>query len=125
MFFGGEGRFVSEAHGRWPAPAIGERPSFLEFFAGNGLVAQGLGRVFRAVWANDIDAKKAAVYQANHGGSHFHCGSIADVHGQALPAAPLAWASFPCQDLSLAGLTGKLYKRLLRDRYWAATGRKL
>ena len=85
--------------------ATGPRPSFLEFFAGSGLVAQGLKDHFCAAWANDICDKKAAVYTANHGAKHFHLGSIADVEGAALPNASLAWASFPCQDLSLAGLT--------------------
>lgn len=80
-------------------------PEFLEFFAGSGLVSQGLKGIFQPVWANDICQKKAAVYIANHGAQHFHLGSIADVKGQYLPPAPLAWASFPCQDLSLAGLT--------------------
>ena len=87
-----------------PVAAPGQSLSYLEFFAGSGLVAQGLKSVFKPVWANDIDAKKAAVYTANHSGNHFHLGSIADVEGTALPTAQLAWASFPCQDLSLAGL---------------------
>jgi DNA (cytosine-5)-methyltransferase 1 len=80
------------------------KPAYLEFFAGSGLVAAALEEHFSAVWANDICQKKAAVYIANHGSSHFHLGSIADVQGGDLPAAELAWASFPCQDLSLAGL---------------------
>ncbi len=80
--------------------------SYLEFFAGSGLVAQGLKSSFKPIWANDIDAKKAAVYTANHTKKHFHLGSISDVKGDALPKASLAWASFPCQDLSLAGLAG-------------------
>ena len=79
-------------------------PGYLEFFAGSGLVAYGLKQHFQAIWANDICEKKAAVYQANHGQEHFHMGSITDVKGNNLPAAPLSWASFPCQDLSLAGL---------------------
>lgn len=82
---------------------------FLEFFAGSGLVAQGLTGYFQPAWANDICAKKAAVYTANHGVEHFHQGSISDVNGANLPEAPLAWASFPCQDLSLAGLTGGIH----------------
>jgi DNA (cytosine-5)-methyltransferase 1 len=80
--------------------------SYLEFFAGSGLVAQGLKSFFKPIWANDIDAKKAAVYTANHSKKHFHLGSISDVAGVDLPYASLAWASFPCQDLSLAGLAG-------------------
>jgi DNA (cytosine-5)-methyltransferase 1 len=81
------------------------RHSYLEFFAGSGLVAQGLKDVFAPIWANDICEKKAAVYAANHSEQHFHLGSVADVKGGELPTAKLAWASFPCQDLSLAGLT--------------------
>lgn len=80
------------------------RPAFLEFFAGSGLVAEGLRAHFRAAWANDICEKKAAVYRANHAKSPFVLGSIEHVSGAALPDAKLAWASFPCQDLSLAGL---------------------
>lgn len=68
-------------------------------------MAQGLKGYFQAVWANDICAKKATVYTANHGVTHFHLGSIANVKGTTLPDSSLAWASFPCQDLSLAGLT--------------------
>lgn len=84
----------------------GSSHAYLEFFAGSGLVAQGLKGMFRSIWANDIDDKKRAVYTANHTKNHFHLGSIADVTGMDLPKASLAWASFPCQDLSLAGLAG-------------------
>lgn len=86
-----------------------DRPAFLEFFAGSGLVAQGLKRYFKAVWANDICDKKAAVYKANHPKKHFHPGSISDVSGGDLPSAQMSWASFPCQDLSLAGLTAGIH----------------
>lgn len=89
--------------------ATGLPPTFLEFFAGSGLVAQGLRDYFSPLWANDICSKKAAVYTANHGAKHFHLGSIADVKGATLPSTSLAWASFPCQDLSLAGLTGGIH----------------
>lgn len=84
-------------------------PAFLEFFAGSGLVAYALSPFFKATWANDICGKKAAVYIANHGEKHFHRGSIADVKGGDLPDAKLSWASFPCQDLSLAGLTAGIH----------------
>lgn len=74
-----------------------------EFFAGSGLVAYGLKGMFAPVWANDISERKAAVYEANFGCDHFKLGDIKDIHGSNLPAAHLSWASFPCQDLSLAG----------------------
>lgn len=85
--------------------AATETPAFLEFFAGSGLVAHAVSPYLKAVWANDICEKKAAVYTANHNKEQFHLGSISDVSGSDLPAASLSWASFPCQDLSLAGLT--------------------
>jgi DNA (cytosine-5)-methyltransferase 1 len=76
---------------------------FLDFFAGCGLVSEGLQKYFRAVWANDISEKKAAIYRENFGNDHFSLGKIEDVSGKNIPDAVLAWASFPCQDLSLAG----------------------
>lgn len=84
---------------------------FLEFFAGSGLVAQGFKGIFKPLWANDICEKKEAVYTANHGGKHFFLGSIEHVKGEDLPGAPLAWASFPCQDLSLAGLVEGIHAK--------------
>jgi len=75
----------------------------LEFFAGSGLAAEAFKPHFAPVWANDICEKKAATYRANHHPQTFHLGSIEHVSGKGLPSAALAWASFPCQDLSLAG----------------------
>jgi DNA (cytosine-5)-methyltransferase 1 len=92
-------------HGR-SAIASRAEATCLEFFAGSGLVTEALAGTFRVVWANDIEPKKAAVYRANHGSEYFALGSICDVSGADLPAVDMAWASFPCQDLSLAGLTG-------------------
>lgn len=88
-----------------------DRLSFLEFFAGSGLVAHALRAHFQVVWANDICKKKATVYLANHGARSFHLGSISDVNGAELPEAALSWASFPCQDLSLAGLTAGIHAK--------------
>jgi DNA (cytosine-5)-methyltransferase 1 len=75
----------------------------LDFFAGSGLVTLGLRPHFKVAWANDICAGKASVYRANFGSRDFQLGSIEQVHGADLPMADLSWASFPCQDLSLAG----------------------
>ncbi len=74
-----------------------------EFFAGSGLVAYGLKGMFSPVWSNDISERKAAVYNANFLGEHFSLGDIKNISGSSLPSAHLSWASFPCQDLSLAG----------------------
>jgi DNA (cytosine-5)-methyltransferase 1 len=82
-----------------------ERFPFLEFFAGTGLVGYALSSYFKTIWANDICPKKAAVFWENHkeGGAPYVLDSISDVEGRNLPPCLLSWASFPCQDLSLAG----------------------
>lgn len=80
-----------------------------EFFAGSGLVAYGLKGMFAPVWANDISAQKATVYKANFGDDHFELDDIKNVKGNDLPFANLSWASFPCQDLSLAGAIGGIH----------------
>lgn len=80
-----------------------EKPTIVEFFAGSGLVRQGVGLWFKTVWANDICGKKAAVYEANFGDKELCVRSIEHINGADVPGADLAWASFPCQDLSLAG----------------------
>lgn len=85
-----------------PAPET-PRPAFLDFFAGSGLVSLALRPFFREVWANDICPRKAAVFRANHPDAPFAPGSVTEVRGESLPPAVLSWASFPCQDLSLAG----------------------
>ncbi|SEV95057.1 DNA (cytosine-5)-methyltransferase 1 [Cognatiyoonia koreensis] len=77
---------------------------FAEFFAGGGMVSAALPG-WECVFANDIDAKKAASYRANHAHHRvFHQGDIAQIKGADIGATPnLIWGSFPCQDLSLAG----------------------
>jgi DNA (cytosine-5)-methyltransferase 1 len=81
-----------------------ERPRYYEFFAGGGMARAGLGEGWRCLCANDFDPKKAAVYAANWGGKDLLVGDVAKLTTAELPgAAELAWASFPCQDLSLAG----------------------
>jgi DNA (cytosine-5)-methyltransferase 1 len=79
------------------------RLTFLDFFAGSGLVSHALSPYFKAIWANDICPKKAAVFMANHDDTPFAQCSITAISGRQLPFGILSWASFPCQDLSLAG----------------------
>lgn len=75
----------------------------LDFFAGSGLVTHSLKPFFNVVWANDISEQKAEVYVRNHGAGHFHLEDISKISGHDMPYVDLSWASFPCQDLSLAG----------------------
>jgi len=81
-------------------------PSFYEFFAGGGMARTGLGRAWKCEFANDISPMKAAAYLRNFGNSDriFARCDINDLDAENLPSrADLIWASFPCQDLSLAG----------------------
>ena len=39
-------------------------PSFVDFFAGSGLVTQGARHACVPVWSNDICPKRAAIHQA-------------------------------------------------------------
>lgn len=98
--------FEASEFGKGP---MASRRAFHEFFAGSGLVSYGLSSCFRATWANDISKRKEAVYRANMDGDVFHLGDIAEVSGSDLPDAELSWASFPCQDLSLAGKIGGIH----------------
>ena len=78
--------------------------SFYEFFAGGGMARAGLGDQWTCLFANDFSPMKARAYIANWGGDHFAEGDVAEVSTSDLPGrADLVWASFPCQDLSLAG----------------------
>lgn len=79
---------------------------FYEFFAGGGMARAGLGEGWQCRFANDFDPKKGLAYQANWGtGGELHVGDVRDVTAEMLPGeADLVWGSFPCQDLSLAGV---------------------
>src|SRR6516162_4759241 len=77
---------------------------YYDFFAGGGMAQAGLGPNWACLFANDIDPKKAASYASNWGRQNFVAGDVACLKSASLPGVPdLVWASFPCQDLSLAG----------------------
>lgn len=84
----------------------GGSPRFLaaEFFAGIGLVRLALERQgFRVAFANDIDEDKREIYCDNFGADDFHLGDIHQLDAGKLPVCDLFTASFPCNDLSIAG----------------------
>jgi DNA (cytosine-5)-methyltransferase 1 len=85
-----------------------EQKTFLEFFAGIGLVHIGLRRSgWECVYANDISEKKEEMYRDEFpDAAYFHREDIwkaGDVLRHITERASLATASFPCIDLSLAG----------------------
>jgi DNA (cytosine-5)-methyltransferase 1 len=77
---------------------------FYEFFAGGGMARAGLGHRWNCLLANDFSPMKADAYRKNWGGEELVVGDVGMLNADDLPGlADLAWASFPCQDLSLAG----------------------
>jgi hypothetical protein len=79
-------------------------PSYLEFFAGGGMVRAGLGGRWKCQFANDFDPLKVQVYADNWGEAEILEDDIHKVEAEDLGRrVDLAWASFPCQDLSTAG----------------------
>lgn len=78
--------------------------TFYEFFAGGGMARAGLADGWQCLFANDFDFRKGGTYQANWGSDEIKIADIREVETKDLPGtADLAWGSFPCQDLSLAG----------------------
>ena len=92
---------------------------YYDFFSGGGMAQAGLGDGWRCVFANDIDVRKAECYARNWGSEHLVVGDVRNVTPGSLPgAADLAWASFPCQDLSLAG-SGRGLRGERSGTFWA------
>ena len=84
-------------------------PGVYEFFAGGGMARAGLGPGWRTLFANDFDPMKGRAYADNWGAEDLVVGDVHALTPQDLPGrATLAWASSPCQDLSLAGRRGGL-----------------
>ncbi|EWM65736.1 MULTISPECIES: DNA cytosine methyltransferase [Micromonospora] len=92
-----------------PSDAGVTKPAAAEFFAGIGLVRIGLEEAgIRVIWSNDIEPDKRDMYvrhfQDLEHEHTFQLGDVAKVTGGEMPEGlSLAWASFPCTDLSLAG----------------------
>ncbi|MGK2873798.1 MAG: DNA cytosine methyltransferase [Alphaproteobacteria bacterium] len=78
---------------------------FYEFFAGGGMARMGLGPGWNCLFANDFDHKKSRIYRQNWVDNDIlRTADVRSLRVQELPGqSDLAWASFPCQDLSLAG----------------------
>jgi DNA (cytosine-5)-methyltransferase 1 len=78
--------------------------TFYEFFAGAGTARLGLGTGWTCTFADDIDPAKMCSYVANFGAQGAMTRDVARLTvADLLGVVSLAWASFPCQDVSLAG----------------------
>ncbi len=84
---------------------MNNRYKYYEFFCGGGMARLGLGKKWDCVFANDFCPKKVEAYRRAFGPSpELLREDIRQLRSEQLPdGAVLAWASFPCQDLSLAG----------------------
>jgi DNA (cytosine-5)-methyltransferase 1 len=83
-----------------------KKKTVAEFFAGIGLMRMGLEQAgWQVLWANDIDGDKMKMYRGHFADDkvHFHLGDVHAITPDDIPAVALATASFPCNDLSLAG----------------------
>ncbi|HEV8604201.1 MAG TPA: DNA (cytosine-5-)-methyltransferase, partial [Tepidisphaeraceae bacterium] len=58
---------------------------------------------WQVAFANDIDPDKLEMYDANFGVDHFVLGDIHHLDPAVIPRCDLFTASFPCNDLSIAG----------------------
>jgi DNA (cytosine-5)-methyltransferase 1 len=96
---------------------------YFEFFAGGGMARAGLGSDWLCTFANDFDPMKIATYKTNWGDDGLICGDVNEILTTQIPnLADLAWASFPCQDLSLAGNAkglGTLNEQTRSGAFWA------
>ncbi len=79
--------------------------SVAEFFAGIGLMRIGLENAgWQTVFANDIDPDKKQMYVDHFGDNgEFIQEDVHKLKSSEVPSVSLATASFPCNDLSLAG----------------------
>jgi DNA (cytosine-5)-methyltransferase 1 len=79
--------------------------TFAEFFAGIGLMRIGLERAgWQIAFANDIEEDKWQMYRDHFGDTgEFVVDDVHKLDVSAVPEVGLATASFPCNDLSLAG----------------------
>lgn len=94
--------------------------TFAEFFAGIGLMRLGLEQEgWSAAFANDIDRDKFEMYSHNfeESTSCFVLGDIHNLDPKKIPTVTLATASFPCNDLSLAGMRKGLVGKQ-SSAYW-------
>ncbi len=81
------------------------KKTFAEFFAGIGLMRIGLERAgWHIAFANDIDEDKWQMYREHFGDTgEFIVDDVHKIDASTVPGVALATASFPCNDLSLAG----------------------
>lgn len=109
--------------GALPAPVGKPRWQAAEYFAGIGLAGLGMARGGIDVrWSNDISPTKSLLFAKFFGTRASHpyiVKDLGDLEVQELPRdAHVAWASFPCTDLSVAGARAGLHKGAASSAFW-------
>jgi len=94
-----------------------------EFFAGIGLAKLGMSSSgIDVVWSNDISATKHAMFQRNFETNDVHTYVVGDLGKLTRDELPqnvdVAWASFPCTDLSIAGGRAGLHRGIASSTFW-------
>ncbi len=94
-----------------------------EYFAGIGLARAGLQTAgISTIWSNDISSRKAVIYRHIFPETEEHTHVTADLATLTTEDLPhnteLAWASFPCQDLSVAGLRSGILLGTKSSAFW-------
>lgn len=95
-----------------------------EFFAGIGLVRLGLEKQgWKVSFANDIEGEKHEMYRTHFDDQddHYVVGDIHKLDPNHIPSVTLATASFPCNDLSVAGSRDGL-KGKQSSAFWGFIG---
>jgi DNA (cytosine-5)-methyltransferase 1 len=75
-----------------------------DFFAGIGLATMGLiKQEWQVKYTLDYSNQKQQIYEGYFGGGHYHLKDIRQTCGIEIPKVTLAYASFPCTSVSVAG----------------------
>lgn len=85
-------------------PPVQPKPNFIDLFCGGGLVRLGLDNRWSCSLAVDWDGTKEEAYKCLWGEEAFERADVSEISEERITdGTSLVWASFPCQDLSLAG----------------------
>lgn len=117
----GVARAVAKASGRTNDGNAAGSLRVAEFFAGIGLVRLAIeSRGWQVVFANDFDEQKAEMYRANFRADELRTDDVHSLRADELPDCDLFTASFPCNDLSIAGAMAGLNGKQ-SSAFWGLT----
>lgn len=99
---------------------MASKRTFVDFFAGIGLVRLGLGGGWTCQLAVDHDPGKEQCYRQHFGAApEYRCLGVEDLAVADLPKVDLASICFPCTDLSLAGRGAGLDQGTQSSSFWS------